>query len=62
VSTSEQLRKRRGAQRRGTTWSLNGPTDIDNLVSLCSYHHHLVHDEHFTLSKATDNEWNLDPP
>jgi len=43
-------------------WSLNGPTDIDNLVSLCSYHHHLVHDEAFTLSKATDNEWNLDPP
>jgi len=43
-------------------WSLNGPTDIDNLVSLCSYHHHLVHDEQFTLSKATDNEWNLDPP
>jgi len=43
-------------------WSLNGPTDIDNLVSLCSYHHHLVHDEHFILSKAGRNEWNLDPP
>jgi len=38
-------------------WSLNGPTDIDNLVSLCSYHHHLVHDEHFILSKAGKNEW-----
>lgn len=43
-------------------WSLNGPTDIDNLVLLCSYHHHVVHDEHFVLSKTSRNEWNLDPP
>lgn len=43
-------------------WSLNGKTDIDNLVQLCSYHHHLVHDEQFTLTKGPQNEWNLDPP
>ena len=24
-------------------WSWHGPTDLDNLVLLCSYHHHLVH-------------------
>jgi hypothetical protein len=25
-------------------WSEGGPTDLDNLISLCSYHHHVIHD------------------
>ena len=25
-------------------WEKGGLTDLDNLVPLCSYHHHLIHD------------------
>ena len=25
-------------------WSNGGPTNLNNLVSLCSFHHHLVHE------------------
>ena len=31
-------------------WLDHGPTDIDNLVLLCRYHHHLVHEGGFTLT------------
>ncbi len=24
-------------------WEHGGPTDLDNLILLCPYHHHLVH-------------------
>jgi hypothetical protein len=32
-------------------WSHGGPTDIDNLISLCPYHHRLVHEGGFRLIK-----------
>jgi hypothetical protein len=30
-------------------WSQGGPTDIDNLVSVCSEHHRLVHEGHWRV-------------
>jgi hypothetical protein len=38
-----------------------GPTDIDNLVLLCSHCHHLVHDHGWELEWA-DGGWSLSPP
>lgn len=32
-------------------WSLGGRTDLINLVLLCSYHHHLVHEGGFRLTR-----------
>jgi hypothetical protein len=33
-----------------TPWSEGGPTDPDNLITLCWYHHHIViHQQHSTL-------------
>ena len=31
-------------------WADGGPTDLDNLLSLCGFHHHLVHDGGFGLT------------
>jgi hypothetical protein len=31
-------------------WRFNGPTDISNLVPLCSRHHHLAHEGGWTLT------------
>ncbi len=33
-------------------WTDGGPTDLDNLILLCAYHHHLVH----------DGGWSIDGP
>jgi hypothetical protein len=35
-------------------WSHGGPTDLANLVLLCSRHHHLIHDEQFTMTLHPD--------
>jgi len=39
-----------------------GPTDIVNLMLLCSHHHHLVHDLGWKLVKAGDGGLELRPP
>ncbi len=39
-------------------WENLGPTDIDNLVLLCSHDHHLVHDGSHVLVSADDG-WQL---
>ncbi len=31
-------------------WDHGGSTDLDNLVPVCHRHHHLIHDEHWTLT------------
>jgi len=44
-------------------WRRNGgPTDIDNLVLVCSHHHHLIHDKGWRLIKGPDGRWMLVPP
>jgi hypothetical protein len=42
-------------------WEAGGTTDLDNLVHLCGGHHHLVHDDHWTLHH-TGGVWTLRPP
>jgi hypothetical protein len=35
-------------------WSHGGRTDLDNLISLCKYHHMLVHDCGYLIAAAPD--------
>ena len=35
-------------------WSAGGVTDLDNLLPLCSRHHHLVHEGGWTLTLRSD--------
>jgi hypothetical protein len=44
-----------------TPWETGGTTDLDNLLHLCTGHHHLVHDDHWTLHH-TSGAWTLRPP
>jgi hypothetical protein len=37
-------------------WLHGGDTSVDNLVMLCSHHHHLVHEGGFTLSRSTEGQ------
>jgi hypothetical protein len=37
-------------------WSEGGPTDLANAISLCSRHHHLVHDRRYTTSRLPGGE------
>jgi hypothetical protein len=39
-----------------------GPTDLDNLVPLCSRHHHLVHELGWHLHLAPDRTLTITPP
>ena len=53
-------------------WEHGGSTTTDNLVGLCSHHHHLIHDKGWSLSgdpnqrlTFTDprqRQWHADPP
>jgi hypothetical protein len=36
-------------------WSAKGPTDVDNLVLLCTFHHVLVHEAGWSLTYRRDN-------
>ena len=36
-------------------WSAEGPTDMDNLVLLCSFHHKCVHELGWSLTLKPDN-------
>jgi hypothetical protein len=46
----------------------HGTTDLDNLVLLCSRHHHVVHEAGWTITPAPDFDpgtsgyWAFDPP
>ena len=37
-------------------WADGGETSLDNLVSLCRHHHHLVHEGGFACEKSADGE------
>ena len=36
-------------------WTRGGPTDADNLIGLCWFHHHLVHEGGWTIDGTPDN-------
>ncbi|MDE0131688.1 MAG: HNH endonuclease signature motif containing protein [bacterium] len=43
-------------------WEADGPTDIDNLVLLCSRCHHQVHDDGWRVQQSPDGKRRLRPP
>ena len=43
-------------------WADGGPTDLDNLVLLCDYHHRVIHHDGWTIQRATDRELDFIPP
>ena len=43
-------------------WENGGPTDLANLIPLCSSHHHLVHEGGFTLTLRPDRTIELRRP
>ena len=40
-------------------WADGGETSLDNLVTLCRHHHHLVHEGGFVCEKSADGEINF---
>jgi hypothetical protein len=38
-------------------WSLLGPTDLENLVLLCRFHHMLIHEGGFRVSPSREGGW-----
>ncbi|OQQ25871.1 HNH endonuclease [Prescottella equi] len=43
-------------------WADGGPTDLDNLVLLCRYHHTLLHHSHWEVKIGTDRKPWFTPP
>ena len=43
-------------------WLDGGPTDLDNLVLLCRYHHRHVHEQDWTITRHHDGRYTLTPP
>lgn len=44
-------------------WKANhGPTDIDNCVLLCPFHHHMLHNSDYTLKMVHGRPYLLPPP
>ena len=37
-------------------WAHGGPTDLDNLISLCPFHHRLVHEDGWRISGDPNDE------
>ena len=44
------------------TWLNGGETDIDNLILLCSYHHHLIHRHNCDTKLLPDNTFTITLP
>lgn len=43
-------------------WEAKGPTDVDNLVLLCSRCHHQVHDERWQIRQTRQGKYVMEPP
>lgn len=43
-------------------WEHGGPTDIENLMLLCSHHHHAVHDRGFSVTRRPDGTLHFTRP
>jgi hypothetical protein len=44
-----------------TWWSRGGPTNLDNGVLLCPFHHHRIHDDHWTITIQNGIPWFIPP-
>ncbi|WP_285028299.1 HNH endonuclease signature motif containing protein [Plantibacter sp. ME-Dv--P-122b] len=42
-------------------WSQGGPTNLDNGVLLCPFHHHRIHDDHWTITIQNGIPWFIPP-
>ena len=43
-------------------WEHGGPTDLDNLLPICSRHHHAVHDDGWKLKLLPDRTFEVTFP
>ena len=43
-------------------WSDGGPTNLANLALLCSTHHHIVHEDRWSLTRAPDDTLDFTTP
>ena len=43
-------------------WELGGVTDLDNLIPICSRHHHVVHEGGWALELAADRTLTIRQP
>ena len=43
-------------------WAVQGNTDLDDMVLLCSRCHHKVHDDHWQVRKTPTGKYHLKPP
>ncbi|MBD8536042.1 HNH endonuclease signature motif containing protein [Plantibacter sp. CFBP 13570] len=44
-----------------TWWSRGGPTNLDNGILLCPFHHHRIHDDHWTIRVQNGVPWFIPP-
>ncbi|WP_314140044.1 DUF222 domain-containing protein [uncultured Plantibacter sp.] len=44
-----------------TWWSHGGPTNLDNGILLCPFHHHRIHDDHWTITIQNGIPWFIPP-
>ncbi|WP_411557160.1 DUF222 domain-containing protein [Plantibacter sp. MPB07] len=42
-------------------WSQGGPTNLDNGILLCPFHHHRIHDDHWTITVQNGIPWFIPP-
>ncbi|KQM14048.1 hypothetical protein ASF83_14655, partial [Plantibacter sp. Leaf171] len=42
-------------------WSTGGPTDLDNGILLCPFHHHRIHDDHWNIDVRDGVPWFIPP-
>ncbi|SMQ75093.1 HNH endonuclease [Plantibacter sp. VKM Ac-1784] len=42
-------------------WSQGGPTNLNNGVLLCPFHHHRIHDDHWTITIQNGVPWFIPP-
>ncbi|MBF4566670.1 HNH endonuclease signature motif containing protein, partial [Plantibacter sp. VKM Ac-2876] len=42
-------------------WSRGGPTNLDNGILLCPFHHHRIHDDHWTITIQNGIPWFIPP-
>jgi hypothetical protein len=43
-------------------WLHGGETSVENILTLCTRHHHLVHEEGWTLERGEDGGWQFAAP